>query len=157
MTTTDRFMRMAVDLARQNAERGGRPYACVIVKDGEVVGTGVNTVNATGDPLAHAETEAIRDAARKLKTPQLDGCTLYASGHPCAMCLAAMHVSGIRRGFYAHTMEESPAGLTLGARFYEEMRKPISQQSIALEHHPVAQDGEPLYAYWLRLSANRTS
>lgn len=156
MTSTDRFMRMAIDLARQNAERGGRPYACVIVKDGEVVGTGVNTVHATGDPLAHAETEAIRAAARRLKSPQLDGCILYASGHPCAMCLAAMHVSGIKRGFYAHRMDESPAGLSLGAKLYEEMRKPVAEQSVALEYHPVASEGEPLYAYWQRISGNPT-
>ena len=99
---------MAVDLARQNAERGGRPFASVIVKDGKVVATAVNSVVATGDPTAHAETEAIRAAAKALKSDQLDGCVIYASGHPCPMCLAAMYVSGIQRGFYAYSIDDVP-------------------------------------------------
>jgi tRNA(Arg) A34 adenosine deaminase TadA len=151
MSGTDQYLRMAIDLARANAERGGRPFAAVIVRDGEVVGTGVNTVNASSDPIAHAEIEAIRAASRALKSPQLSGCILYASGHPCAMCLAAMHVAGIKQGFYAHSMEETPAELTLGAKLYDEMRKPIGQQSLTLQHHPVAGGDEPLYAFWQRI------
>ena len=93
MSTTEHYLKMALDLARQNAERGGRPFASVIVKDGKVVATAINAVAATGDPIAHAETEAIRAAAKALKSDQLDGCILYASGHPCPMCLAAMYVA----------------------------------------------------------------
>ena len=89
MSTTEHYLKMAVDLARQNADSGGRPFASVIVKDGKVVATAVNNVAATGDPTAHAETEAIRAAAKTLKSEQLHGCVLYASGHPCPMCLAA--------------------------------------------------------------------
>jgi tRNA(Arg) A34 adenosine deaminase TadA len=152
MSATEHYLAMAVDLARQNAEQGGRPFASVIVKDGKVVATAVNTVAATGDPLAHAETEAIRAAAKALKSDRLDGCVLYASGHPCTMCLAAMYVSGIGQGFYAYSMEEVPEGLSLGAMMYKEFRKPIPEQGIKLEHRPLPTDGESVYALWQRVT-----
>src|SRR5256885_16807989 len=98
--STEQYLRMAVDLARQNAERGGRPFAAIGVKDGGVVATAGNTVLATGDPTAHAETEAIRAAAKTLKFEQLDGCVIYARGHPWPICLAAMYVSGGHNGIY---------------------------------------------------------
>jgi tRNA(Arg) A34 adenosine deaminase TadA len=129
MSTTEHYLKKAIDLARQNAEQGGRPFGCVIVKDGNVVASAVNTVVTTGDPTAHAETEAIRAAAKALNSDRLDGCILYASGHPCPMCLAAMYVSGIQQGFYAFSIEEAPDGLSLGGTMYEQFRKPISEQS----------------------------
>ena len=152
MSTTEHYLKMAVDLARQNAERGGRPFASVIVKDGKVVATAVNSVVATGDPTAHAETEAIRAAAKALKSDQLDGCLIYASGHPCPMCLAAMYVSGIQRGFYAYSIDDVPDGLSLGGMMYAQFRKPIHEQSIRLEHHPLPGDGESIYAVWQRIT-----
>ena len=151
MSTTQEYLKMTVDLARQNAERGGRPFASIIVKDGKVVASAVNTVEATGDPTAHAETEAIRAAAKALKSEQLDGCVLYASGHPCPMCLAAMYVSGIKEGYYAYSMEDAPGGLSRGAMMYAEFRKPIPEQSIRLVHHPLPSDGDTVYAIWERV------
>jgi len=155
MSTTEHYLKMALDLARQNAERGGRPFASVIVKNGNVIATAVNTVAATGDPIAHAETEAIRAAAKALKSDQLDGCILYASGHPCPMCLAAMYVSGIQQGFYAHSIEDAPAALSRGAMMYEQFRKPIAEQSVRLEHHPIPSDGESVYAAWQRVTRGK--
>jgi tRNA(Arg) A34 adenosine deaminase TadA len=155
MSTTEHYLKMALDLARQNAERGGRPFASVIVKDGNVIATAVNTVIATGDPIAHAETEAIRAAAKALKSDQLDGCILYASGHPCPMCLAAMYVSGIQQGFYAHSIEDAPDGLSRGAMMYEQFRKPVAEQSVRLEHHPIAGNGESVYAAWQRVTRGK--
>jgi guanine deaminase len=152
MSSTEHYLRMAVDLARQNAERGGRPFAAVIVKDAKVVASAVNSVLATGDPLAHGETEAIRAAAKALKSDQLHGCVMYASGHPCPMCLAAMYVSGIQQGFYAYSIEDVPEGLSRGGMMYEQFRKPIREQSIKLEHHPLPGDGESVYAVWQRVA-----
>jgi guanine deaminase len=154
MSSTEQYLRMAVELARQNAERGGRPFAAVVVKNGNVVATAVNSVLATGDPTAHAETEAIRAAAKALKSDQLDGCVMYASGHPCPMCLAAMYVSGIQQGYYAYSIEEVPEGLSRGGMMYGEFRKPIREQSIRLEHHPLPRDGESAYAVWQRVRAS---
>jgi guanine deaminase len=151
MSDPQRYLHMAVALARENADRGERPFGSVIVKDGEVIATGVNSVAATNDPTSHAEIEAIRAACRTLRTERLDGCVVYASGHPCPMCLSAMYLAGIDEGFYAHSIEDgAPYGLGASGKIYDELRKPISAQTVRLQHVPVADDGEPLYAYWQR-------
>jgi guanine deaminase len=158
MPTPDHYLRLAVDLARENVGRGERPFAAVIVKGGEVVATGVNCVAATGDPTSHAEIEAIRAAARALKSERLDGCVVYASGHPCPMCLAAMYLAGVAQGFYAHSIEDGVRyGLAASGKVYDELRKPIGEQSMQLEHVPVPPDGEPLYAYWHRRNSGGKS
>jgi hypothetical protein len=63
-----------------------------------------------------------------------------------------MHVSGIQEGFYAFSIEEAPDGLSLGGTMYEQFRKPISGQSMRLEHNPVPSEGESLYAFWQRVT-----
>src|SRR5690606_4128647 len=103
---TERFLREAIALARANAERGGRPFGALVVKDGAVVATGVNEILATGDPTAHAELNALRAASHALGSPDLGGCTVFASGHPCPMCMAAMRISGVREVAYAYSNED---------------------------------------------------
>src|SRR5688572_7088440 len=78
----------------------------VLVRDGEVIARAVNRIHETGDPTAHAELVAIREAAQALGRPRLDGCVVYASGHPCPMCLAAMHLCGIAAAYYAYSNED---------------------------------------------------
>ena len=85
------FMRLAVDLAVENVAAGGGPFGAVIVRDGEVVATGVNRVTVNNDPTAHAEVCAIREACSKLNTFDLSGCEIYASCEPCPMCLGAIY------------------------------------------------------------------
>jgi guanine deaminase len=87
----EEWMRQAIDLALENVRRGrGGPFGALVVKDGELVATGANSVTAENDPTAHAEVIAIRAACRVLGTFQLDACTLYTSCEPCPMCLGAI-------------------------------------------------------------------
>ena len=79
---------MAIDLAVENVANGGGPFGAVIVKDGEVLATGVNCVTANNDPTAHAEVSAIRAACSKLHTFDLEGTTIYTSCEPCRCALA---------------------------------------------------------------------
>lgn len=105
-------MRQAIALsARALDEAGTEPFGAVVVKDGVIVGAGFNHAAARFDPTAHGEVEAIRDACRRLRTLSLDGCELYTSCEPCALCVAAMHIVGIRRLFYAATLQQSDAAL----------------------------------------------
>jgi guanine deaminase len=145
------YLGMAVDLALSNVrEHGGRPFGAVLVKDDEVVATGVNDTLATHDPTAHAELQAVRAASRILKSPRLDGCTIYASGQPCPMCLAAMYLTGIRRAYYAYSNEDGePFGLTT-AGIYAELRKPLADQSLEILYVPVRPEGDDLYEVWRR-------
>ena len=76
--SAERFLCEAIDLARDNVRRGGRPFGAVLVKDGRTIATGVNEIAVTGDPTTHAELQAIRAASRVLGSPRLDGCVIYA-------------------------------------------------------------------------------
>jgi guanine deaminase len=153
MSDQERFMRAALDLAMRNVRaNGGRPFGAVVVRDGEIVASGINEILATGDPTAHAELQAIRSASRKLGSPRLDGCTIYASGQPCPMCLAAMHMTGVAGAYYAYSNEDgAPYGLSTEA-VYAEMRKPLRNQSIRVEHLRVRPEGDDLYETWLQFA-----
>lgn len=144
-----RFLGEAIALAQANVARGGRPFGAVVVKDGAIVASGVNEIQATGDPTAHAELLAIRAASRALQTPDLAGCTVYASGHPCPMCLAAMRLAGVTAVMYAFSNADgAPFGLST-AEVYAELAKPFAEQSMTIRHVPIL--AEPmLYAEWKR-------
>ncbi|MFN3611483.1 tRNA adenosine(34) deaminase TadA [Tepidimonas sp.] len=88
----ERWMAEALALARQAAEAGEVPVGAVVVHAGRIVGRGHNQPVGSGDPTAHAEIVALREAARTLGNYRLDGCTLYVTIEPCAMCAqAALH------------------------------------------------------------------
>ncbi|MEM8743401.1 MAG: nucleoside deaminase [Pseudomonadota bacterium] len=102
------FMRRAIEIARESLdEEGALPYGAVIVKDGEIIGEGLNRSHGKSDPTSHGEVEAIRDACKRLGTPTLYGCDLYTSCEPCSMCVAIMYIAGIERLYYASTIAES--------------------------------------------------
>lgn len=106
------FMQRAIELSRLALEEPGtEPFGAVVVKDGRIVGEGLNRSAARLDPTSHGETEAIRDACRTLGSTDLSGCDLYTSCEPCAMCVAAMHIAGIRRLFYAASLDQSGRAL----------------------------------------------
>lgn len=93
----EKFMAMAIEEARTAVRSGERPFGSVVVRDGQVVARAHNVVNSTGDPTAHAEVTAIRNAAAHLKISNLQGCTLYTSCDPCPMCAGATLYAGIGR------------------------------------------------------------
>jgi tRNA(Arg) A34 adenosine deaminase TadA len=105
----ERHMRRAIELARQSAivERTGSPFGCVIVRDGLVVGEGVNRVPATNDPTAHAEIVAVRSTSAALGTYVLAGCTMYTTGEPCPMCYAAAWWARIDVIYYSSTIRDA--------------------------------------------------
>jgi tRNA(adenine34) deaminase len=93
----ERWMEEALRLARL-AELGGEvPVGAVVVYEERIVGRGWNQVVALGDPTAHAEMQALREAARELGNYRLGGCELYATLEPCAMCAGAIVHSRISR------------------------------------------------------------
>lgn len=153
---TERFLREAIALARANAEHGGRPFGAIVVKDGAIVATGVNEILATGDPTAHAELSAIRAASRALGSPDLGGCAVFASGHPCPMCMAAMRLAGVTEVAYAYSNEDgAPYGLSTAA-IYADLARPFAEQTMTIRHVPAAAEAEPgLYADWRRRQADQ--
>ncbi len=95
------FLQLALNEAKQAAASGEVPVGAVVVKDGQVIATGRNSPVAGHDPTAHAEINALRAAAQKLGNYRLDGCDLYVTLEPCAMCVGAILHSRIRRVVYA--------------------------------------------------------
>lgn len=94
------FMRLALDEAARAAEHGDVPVGCVVVRDGEVVGTAHNEREARPDPTAHAEVLALRAAALTLGGWRLIGCTAYVTLEPCPMCAGALQQARIARVVY---------------------------------------------------------
>lgn len=131
MTETDRkFMRQAIDLSIENVRNGGGPFGAVIVRNGEVVATGVNNVVPHCDPTAHAEVTAIRKACQKVGDFKLDGCTIYTSCEPCPMCLSAIYWSGIERIFYGNTKQDAE-DINFSDKFiYDELALPMTERRV---------------------------
>jgi tRNA(Arg) A34 adenosine deaminase TadA len=106
------FMRRAIEISAKALETPGtEPFGAVIVKDGKIVGEGINRSVMNHDPTSHGETEAIRDACRNLQTVDLRGCSLYSSCDPCALCVAAMNIAGITALYYAADMDQAGAAI----------------------------------------------
>jgi tRNA(Arg) A34 adenosine deaminase TadA len=125
------FLRRAIVLAIQNVDTGGGgPFAAVIVRDGKIVGEGVNTVTAGNDPTAHGEVNAIRAACKALGTFTLAGCELYTSCEPCPMCLAASYWARLDAIYYGASAADAARAGFDDAFLYEEFRK--SQAARAL-------------------------
>ncbi|GBG15774.1 tRNA(adenine34) deaminase [Novimethylophilus kurashikiensis] len=93
----EHYIRLALELARQAEQAGEVPVGAIVVKDGEIVGKGYNAPISGHDPTAHAEIQAMRDAAQKLGNYRLVGCTLYVTLEPCAMCSGAIQHARIAR------------------------------------------------------------
>jgi len=125
------FLRRAIALATQNVVSGaGGPFAAVIVRNGEIVGEGVNTVTATNDPTAHGEVNAIRAAAKALGTFRLAGCELYTSCEPCPMCLSAAYWARLDAVYYGASAADAARAGFDDAILYGELRKESNQRQL---------------------------
>lgn len=143
------FMRMAIDLSRAGMEEGkGGPFGCVIVKDGEIVGKGSNSVLTQNDPTAHAEVVAIRDACQHLKHFQLDGCELYTSCEPCPMCLGAIYWARPERVFYANTKQDAAEAGFDDDFIYEELAIPKQDRKIPFNQF-LQEEAKQVFQEWV--------
>lgn len=149
MQQNTNFLQQAIELAYANAQQGGRPFGALVVRNGQIIAQGVNEIITTNDPTAHAELQAIRAASQHLGSASLAGCSVFASGHPCPMCMAAMRLAGIKEVTYAYSNEDGdPYGLST-AEIYADLSRPFDQQSMTIRHVPARLAGRPhLYAYW---------
>ncbi len=103
------FMQRAFEMRRLATERGDQPYGAVIVRGGRIVGEGVSAVITAPDPTAHAEMQAIRDAARRLRTRDLSGCEMYGTSRACPMCEAGAYWAGLSRLWYGESIADGGA------------------------------------------------
>ena len=108
ITAENPYMTEAIREALEGISQGhGGPFGCVIVKDGEIIGTGHNMVLENKDSTAHGEITAIRNAEKALDSYDLSGCDLYTTGEPCPMCLYAILWANISKVYYGCTIEDN--------------------------------------------------
>lgn len=125
------WMTKAVQLALENVRQSrGGPFGAIVVKHGQIVGTGRNEVTATNDPTAHAEVQAIRDACRRLGTFQLADCELYTSCEPCPMCLGAIYWARPKAVYYACTKQDAAKSGFDDQFIYEQIGVPLENRTI---------------------------
>ena len=102
------IMKLAIDRARETMLKNyGGPFGAVVMNGEEVISISSNTTLRDNDPTAHAEINAIREACKKLKTYDLTGCTLYATGYPCPMCLSAIIWANIKEVYYGTNLDDA--------------------------------------------------
>ncbi len=147
------FAQRTIELARQNVAEGGRPFATVIVKDGEILAESANKVAQTHDPTAHAEILAIRQACMKLATEHLVDATIYVLAHPCPMCLGSLYYCSPKEVVFLTTRE------TYGkyylddrkyfevATFYDEYAKSWDQRRLPMRYEPRPAAAD-VYRFW---------
>jgi len=112
-------MEMALALAEEAAAHGEAPIGAVIVQEGVVLAAERNRMQELRDPIAHAELQAIRSALASRGTGRLDGCDLYVTLEPCAMCAGAIAHARLRRIYYG--AEDQKAGaVDNGVRLFEQ-------------------------------------
>ena len=112
-------MARALELARKAAAAGEVPVGAVVVRDGTIVGEAHKAPRALGDPTAHAEILALRRAAEALGSERLDGCELWVTLEPCAMCAGAVVHARIAR-LYSGAADPKGGAVEHGARVFEQ-------------------------------------
>lgn len=143
-------MQQAIELAVENVRSGqGGPFGALVVKDGAVIATGVNTVVRANDPTAHAEIGAIRAACRWLGSFQLTGCEIYTSCEPCPMCLGAIYWARPASFYFSSTRSDAAGAGFDDWLIYEQLQLAPEQRSIpGLRLLP--EDGFAPFRVWRR-------
>lgn len=147
------FAQRTIDLARRNVVEGGRPFATVIAKGGEVLAESPNRVAQTHDPTAHAEILAIRAACTALGTEHLTGTTIYVLAHPCPMCLGSLYYCSPDEVVFLTTRETYQPFYVDNRKyfeldtFYDEFAKPWSERRLPMRYAP-RDDAVDVYRLW---------
>ncbi|MBO2899567.1 nucleoside deaminase [Aeromonas dhakensis] len=140
--THQEWLEQALQLALHNRRQGGRPFAALLVQGNQLVASAVNTMHQDGDPTRHAELEALRQASQ---VGPLAGAIVYASGHPCPMCLSALVMNGIAAVYYAFDNEDAaPFGFDSTAA-YRKLGLPLAPPPLPLIKLPSPLAAAELY------------
>ena len=126
------FMKRAIELSLESINKGGGPFGSVIVKDEKIISEGSNKVTSSNDPTAHGEIVAIREACKSINNFSLNGCELYSTCEPCAMCLAAIYWARIEKVYQANTRKDAQKIDFDDSLIYSEFKKNIDKRKIPM-------------------------
>jgi tRNA(Arg) A34 adenosine deaminase TadA len=132
------YLKEAIDVARENQEKGGGPFGALIVKDDRVIAKSGNTVTLDNDPTSHAEINVIRNACKRLGHFELKGCILYSSCEPCPMCLGAIYWSRLDAVYFSAKKEDAKDAGFDDSFIYEELN--ISPENRSIPMYQIKRD-----------------
>ncbi len=129
-----KFMQEAINLAKENLKlQNGGPFGAIVVKNGKIIGRGVNTVTTQNDPTAHAEVNAIREACSNLNSFQLEDCEIYSSCEPCPMCLGAIYWARPKKLYFAASRNDAAKAGFDDSKIYKEIELPVTARELPSE------------------------
>jgi tRNA(Arg) A34 adenosine deaminase TadA len=147
----EKFMQIAIEAAVQSAKNGDYGHGAVVVKDGDIIATGYETLKSANDPVnGHAEIDAIRKACQILQQPYLKDCTMYCTAEPCPMCMSAIIWAKMDSVAYAITRDDMIAEME---RIKQSSGGKFSWRQIAIPAEYIVGHGEPkvtLYPGFMR-------
>ncbi len=142
-------MELAIRAALAGIEEGQSPFGACVVKDGRVLACAHNAVWQKGDPSAHAEVNAIRQACQNLGTIDLSGCVLYATCEPCPMCYSACHWARISRVVFGAGIEDAVKAGFNEMQVGVEQLKEMSGDRIELVSGFMKQECRRVFQAWI--------
>lgn len=149
---SNKFMQKALEVAREHSFKlEGGPFGAVVVKNGEIISEGWNTVTTDNDPTCHAEVNAIRRACKKLNTFDLSDCEIYSSTEPCPMCLGAIYWAKLSALYFGNSRQDA-AKIGFDDEFiYEELNKNIFERKLKTENGVMSNEVNKLFEDWKNL------
>ncbi len=142
------YMRLAIEKARAGIAAGQAPFGAVVVSGDAVVAMAHNTVWRDTDPTAHAEVNALRQAAAVLRRIDLGGCTMFTTCEPCPMCLAAIHWSKIDAVYYGATIADAQAAGFCELCVEAERLAQLGGSRLRVAAGPLRQECADLFTLW---------
>ncbi|MDD5097174.1 MAG: nucleoside deaminase [Candidatus Omnitrophica bacterium] len=150
-----KFMRLAIEKAREGIKKGQAPFGACIVKGNKVIACSHNIVWKSCDITAHAEIQAIRIACKSLKNIDLSGCAIYSTTEPCPMCFSASHWAKISRIVFGAQIKDA---LDYG---FNELRvsnlklAKLGKNKISITSGVLRKENIALFEYWKKLAKAR--
>ncbi|MDD5107938.1 MAG: nucleoside deaminase [Candidatus Omnitrophica bacterium] len=150
-----KFMRLAIDIAREGIKKGQTPFGACIVKNNKVIVCDHNVVWKDTDITAHAEIIAIRHACDLLKSIDLSGCTIYSTCEPCPMCFSACHWARISRIVFGCSIKDAK-DFGFNELVVSNLKlKQLTKSKIDITSGLLVKENIALFEFWQKQSAGK--
>lgn len=145
----ERFMRLAIEKAREGIAKGNSPFGACIVRGDEVIVTAHNIVWQATDITAHAEITALREACHKMDAIDLSGCVIYSTTEPCPMCFSACHWARLDAIVFGAEIADAARAGFHELRVSNEMLKETGGSEVQIARGFMVDECRPLFDEWL--------
>jgi len=151
-----KFMRLAINKAKEGIKKGQTPFGACIVRNNKVIVCAHNVVWKTTDITAHAEINAIRLACKKLKSVDLSGCTIYSTCEPCPMCFSACHWARLSRIVFGAGIKDARCFGFHELSISNQKMKHLGKSLMKIDAGVCAEESRRLFYLWQKQPGSRT-